>query len=207
MFGNTTRALALACAGSIVAGCTEPAPDPVAPSDQPPALAVKPGAPGDARDRQLYQVRLGTLGENRSHGIMSIEVVGGHLAVTVHAAGLAPDANIPQHIHVNPTCNPGGGVLINLDANLTVGAPQGLPPEAPGTGTAYPRSNAAGVVKYHASRPLGELLQAVNTHFQQSLGSVDDLLAWLDLEDRNAHMHVPLSPFPAVNCGEVERLN
>ena len=206
MFGNTTRALALAYAGSVVLGCSEPAPDPLAPADQGPELTVKPGDPGDARDRLLYQVRLGTIGENQSHGIMLIEVVGGHLAVTVHAAGLTPDASIPQHIHVNPTCSPGGSVLINLDANLTVGAPPGLPPEAPGTGAAYPTSNQAGVVKFYASRPLSELLQAVNTHFQLSLGSVDDLLAWLDLEDRNAHMHVPTAPFPAVNCGEVERI-
>jgi hypothetical protein len=37
---------------------------------------------------------------------------------------------------------------------------------------------------------------------------VADLLAFLDLEDRNAHMHVAFGPpFPAVNCGEIERIN
>lgn len=206
MLHNLTRPFALACAGSVMIGCTQPTADSAATTDQLPSVS-KPGDPGAARDRMLYQVRLGTLGENQSHGIVLIEVVGGHLAVTVHAAGLAPGANIPQHIHVNPTCNPGGGVLLNLDANLTVGAPVGLPPEAPGIGTAYPSSNQAGVVKYYASRPLSELLQAVNTHFRLSLGSVDELLAWLDLEDRNLHMHVPAAPYAPVNCGEVERLN
>jgi hypothetical protein len=35
-----------------------------------------------------------------------------------------------------------------------------------------------------------------------------ELLVWLDLERRNAHMHVAFGPpFPAVNCGEIERIN
>lgn len=138
---------------------------------------------------------------------MLIEVVGGYLTVTVHAAGHTPEAAIPQHIHVNPTCNNGGGVLINLDADLTVGAPQGMTPERLPTQGPFPMANAGGVVKYYASRPLSELLQAVNTHFNLTLGSVDELLTWLDLENRNVHMHIPQSPFTPVNCGEVERLN
>ena len=33
---------------------------------------------------------------------------------------------------------------------------------------------------------------------------MDELLAWLDLERRNAHMHVAFGPpFPAVNCGQL----
>jgi hypothetical protein len=109
---------------------------------------------------------------------------------------------IPQHIHVNPTCSPGGGILLNLDATLTVAG------EGPGVGPAYPMSNDGGVVKYYASRSLSDLLAAVNTHFGANLASVDELLTWLNLENRNAHMHVPDGPpFPAVNCGEIERLN
>ena len=208
MLGNLKRASALACAGSVVIGCTEPPSDSLAPADQLPAELSKPGGPGAARDRMLYQVQLGALGGTHSHGIVLIEIVGGHLAVTVHAAGLQPLQRIPQHIHVNPTCDPGGGVLINLDASLTVGSAPPLPPEGPGVGEAYPRANQGGVVKYYASRPLSDLLTAVNTHFGLTLGSVDELLTWLDLENRNAHMHVAFGPpFPAVNCGEVRRLN
>jgi hypothetical protein len=208
MPGNSPSVFAMACAAIAVIGCTEPTFDSLAPTEQLPGNVAKPGAPGAARDRLLYQVRLGPLGENRSHGIVLIEVVGGHLAVSVHAAGLVPDEIIPQHIHVNPTCDPGGGVLINLDANLTVGSAPPLPPEGPGVGLAYPRANDGGVVKYYASRPLSELLPAINTHFGLTLGSIEELLTWLDLENRNAHMHVPFGPpFPAVNCGEVLRLN
>jgi len=208
MLGNSTRAFALACAGSVLVGCTERDVEPTAPADQLPVSTAKPGEPGSAADRILYQVRLGALGDSRSHGVILIEIVGGHLAVSVHAAGLEPLQRIPQHIHVNPTCDPGGGVLINLDANLTVGSAPPLLPEGPGTGEAYPRANEGGVVKYYASRLLSDLLPAVNAHFGLALGSVEELLAWLDLDNRNAHMHVAFGPpFPAVNCGEIERLN
>lgn len=202
MLRKSTRALTLASAGWLVAGCTEPVSDPVMPPHQPPVFAAKPGEPGAAADRALYQVRLGALDESRSHGVILIEVVGGYLAVSVHAAGLEPAQHIPQHIHLNPTCDPGGGILINLDENLTVAG------EAPGVGAAYPVSNQAGVVNYYASRSLTDLLAAVNTHFGAELTSVEALLAWLDLDNRNAHMHVAFGPpFPGVNCGEVERRN
>lgn len=202
MLRNSTRSFALACAGWVMAGCTEPEVEPAGPADQVPSFAAKPGDPGAASDRILYQVRLGALGDSRSHGVVLIEIVGGHLTVSAHGAGLNPLQHIPQHIHVNPTCDPGGGILLNLDANLT------LPVEGPGVGTAYPSANAGGVVNYYASRPLSDLLQAVNTHLGLGLTSVEALLAWLDLDNRNVHMHVAFGPpFPAVNCGEVERLN
>jgi hypothetical protein len=158
--------------------------------------------PGSASERMLYQVRLGAVGDSHAAGVMQLEIVGGALQATVHAAGLEPNQRIPQHIHLNPTCNPGGGILINLDQTLTVGG------EAPGTGAAFPMANQGGVVNYSASRPLTALLAAVNTHFGAGLQNTDELIAWLDLEDRNGHMHVALGPpFPAVNCGEVERIN
>jgi hypothetical protein len=202
MLSTSTRGLALTCAGWLMAGCTGQGTDIAAPADQSIASITKPGDPGAASDRILYQVRLGDLGDSRSHGVILIEIVGGHLAVSVHAAGLEPGQHIPQHIHLNPTCDPGGGILINLDANLTV------PGEGSNIGTAYPTANAGGVVNYYASRSLEDLRQAVNTFLDAGLNSVEALLTWLDLEDRNAHMHVAFGPpFPAVNCGEVERLN
>lgn len=208
MLSNSTRGFALTCAGWLMAGCNGQGSDLAAPADQLPVSTAKPGKPGSASDRIVYQVRLGALGDSRSHGVVLIEIVGGHLTVSVHAAGLEPLQHIPQHIHLNPTCDPGGGVLINLDANLTVGAAPSLTPEGPGTGQAYPTANEGGVVKYYATRPLSELLSAVNTHFGLALASIEELLTWLDLENRNAHMHVPFGPpFPAVNCGEIERLN
>ena len=100
------------------------------------------------------------------------------------------------------TCNPGGGILLNLDAGLTV------PGEGAGTGTAYPMSNHAGVVNYQARRSLTDLRAAVQTYRSVTLATTDELISWLNLGERNGHMHVAVGPpFPAVNCGEVVRLN
>ena len=196
------HALVPLIAASLLLACTEHADNPVDAGNDLIAFSEKPGEPGDASDRLFYQVRLGAEPGSRSNGVMLIEIVGGYITVTVHAAGLMPEANIPQHLHVNPTCNPGGGILLNLDANLTV------PGEGPGVGSAYPLSNQAGVINYYASRSLADLLAAVNTFRGTTLATVDELLSWLNMEERNGHMHVAVGPpFPAVNCGEVERLN
>ena len=202
MLSRSTGAVALACAALFTIGCGERDADPVEAPDQVPAFTVKPGDPGAASDRILYQVRLAAVPGSRAQGQALIEIVGGYLTATVHAAGLAPLHSTPQHIHVNPTCSPGGGILINLDANLTVAG------EAPGVGANYPMTNNGGVINYYASRSLTDLLAAVNTYFGANLTSVEALLTWLDLDNRNAHIHVPVGPpFPAVNCGELERLN
>jgi hypothetical protein len=133
---------------------------------------------------------------------MLLEIANGYLSARVHAAGLEPGQHIPQHIHLNPTCSPGGGILFNLDARLTVAG------EGPGVGAAYPMANHAGVVNYEAHRALADLLVAANTYLGAGATTVDDLLAFLDLDDRNGHMHVAFGPpFPAVTCGEVDRIN
>jgi hypothetical protein len=132
---------------------------------------------------------------------MSLEIVGGYLTATVHAAGLQPNVHVPQHIHVNPTCNPGGGILISLDEKLSVAG------ESPGTGPLFPLSNRAGVVNYYASRSLTDLLNAVNTYQGAGLQSTEELIAWLRLDERNGHMHAFEPPFPPMNCGEVRRIN
>ena len=198
---NPARTIVPLIAASLLLGCADHADTPAEPANGLPAFTKNPGDPGDASDRQFFQVRLGAEPGSRSNGVMLIEIVGGYITVTVHAAGLMPDMHIPQHIHLNPTCSPGGGILLNLDANLTV------PGEGPGVGSAYPLSNQAGVINYYASRSLSDLLGAVNTFGGTNLSSVDELLSWLNLAERNGHMHVAVGPpFPAVNCGEVERL-
>ena len=155
-----------------------------------------------ASERSFFKAQLTPVGDSRARGMVLLEIVGGHLTARVDANGVEPSQHIPQHIHVNPTCDPGGGILINLDENLTVAG------EAPGIGASYPLASHAGVVNYEASRPLTELVAAVNTHFGTSLETVEELIAWLDLDNRNAHMHVAFGPpFPAVNCGAIEQIN
>jgi len=198
-------AVVLVTALPLATGCEDRVTSPHTPdpgADQLPAFETKPGDPGAAADRMLFQAQLGPLGGTTSHGIVHIEIVGGYLIVSTQGTGLEPLQHIPQHIHENPTCDDPGNPLVNLDANLTVAG------EAPPVGTAFPVSNRGGVLNYYASRSLTDLLQAVNTYLGANLPSVEALVAWLDLEHRNAHMHVPFGPpFPAVNCGEIDRLN
>lgn len=199
---STSRTFGALVAASLLLACSEQAPGPTEVVDGTPSLAQKPGDPGSAASRQFYQIRLGAEPGYGSHGVMLVEIVGGHITATVHASGLMPGMHIPQHIHLNPTCNPGGGILVNLDAGLTV------PGEGSGIGSAYPLSSESGVVNYYARRSLADLRAAVNTFRGTSLATDADLLAWLNLEERNGHMHVAVGPpFPAVNCGEVVRLN
>jgi Cu/Zn superoxide dismutase len=195
----TPRTIGSLIAISLSVACAEQTHDPVAATNAVPSFTNNSGG---GSDRQLYQVRLGAEPGYQSHGIMKIVIDDGYITATVHAAGLMPGHHIPQHIHLNPTCNPGGGILLNLDAGLTV------PGEGAGTGTAYPLANQGGVINYEAQRSLTDLLAAVNTYQGANLATVDELLAWLNLEERNGHMHVAMGPpFPAVSCGEVERRN
>ncbi len=199
--------LALVSTAFVFGACADAPRNPAEPSALAPAAAVSPspGQPASraaAASRMLFQVRLRPENGSRAVGVMQIRILDGSLTARVQAAGLEPLQHIPQHIHLNPTCNPGGGILINLDEGLTVAG------EGPGVGPAFPRANAGGVVNYKASRALTDLLDAVNTFQGANLATVDDLLTWLDLENRNGHMHVPFGPpFPAVTCGEVERIN
>ena len=92
-------------------------------------------------------------------------------------------------------------VLLNLDAGLTV------PGEGPGTGEALPVANRAGVMNYEATRSLDDLRAALSTYGGTALEDAEGLLAYLDLGDRNIHMHVAFGPpFPAVTCGRVEQI-
>lgn len=200
MLGNSTRGFALACAASAMLGCGEPDGGPVAPAGQRSADAAPLSALADSpSQRSSYEVRLDPKPGSDARGFVRIAVVGGNLTVSVHATGLAPGRDTPQHIHAAQTCDEGGPVLINLDAHLTVFG------EAPSIGPDFPTANPAGIVDYHASRPLSDLLQAVNTHFGTTLTSADEFLAWLSLDTRNVHMHAPDAPFTPVNCGAVDQ--
>lgn len=65
-----------------------------------------------------------------------------------------------------------------------------------------------GIINYEATRSLADLRAAWNTAFGTSLQTDEELLAVLDLDDRNIHEHLPFGPpFPAVNCGPMDRVN
>jgi len=185
----------------LAAGCDDGVTAPRALPDQGPDLAKVPYEPGAASSRALYQVQLSPMGGTTNHGTVKIEIAGGYLVVSAHAEGLDPLQHIPEHIHVNPTCDNGGTVLISLNAHLSVLN------EAPPVGPDFPIANDAGVLNYQASRSLSSLRLAVNANFGTNLASDEDLIAWLDLENRNVHMHASAAPFTPMTCGSVERVN
>ena len=163
------------------------------------ALTGLPAGGAPSGERFLYKATLAPLGDSRGAGTAELEVTGGHLRVRIHATGVEPSENIPQHIHLNPGCDPGGPVLVNLDARLSV------PGESPGVGASYPVANRAGVLHYEASRPLDDLRSALNTWGGVTLDDTAELLAFLDLEERTIHMHVAFGPpFPVVTCGGID---
>ena len=160
--------------------------------------AGMPGEPGAASDRLFYRVQLDPMGDHAARGMVFVEVVGGYLRVRTHGVRVAAGERIPQHIHRNVGCADGGGILINLDENLTVAG------EGAGVGAAYPLANEGGVLNYEATRSLEDLRAAVNQWYVQTLETDAELLDFLDLENRNVHMHVAFGPpYPAVNCGEL----
>ena len=169
---------------------------------QAPAHAGLPAGRAPSGERSLHKATLLPLGDSRAAGTAEIDLTGGHLRVRIHATGIEPSENIPQHIHRNPGCDPGGPVLVNLDARLSV------PGEAQGVGSSYPVANRAGVLHYEASRPLDDLRSALNTWGGVTLDDTAELLDFLDLEDRSVHMHVAVGPpFPAMTCGGVDRIH
>lgn len=159
---------------------------------------LAPAGQGSAPIR--FQAHLAPPSGGVGHGVLLIEISEGLLSVKVRATGLEPLAVIPQHIHVNPTCAVGGGILLNLDAGLTV------PIEGPSTGPAYPTANRGGVLQYDASRSLADLIDAVNEHQSAGVSTVEELLDWLNLEERNIHTHQPVAPFTPVACGPIDRI-
>jgi hypothetical protein len=199
------RAAAFAALAALpaIAGCgadlpTEAGANSVAAPSSAAVSAGMPGEPGAASDRLIYRVQLDPVGGHRARGMVFVEVIDGYLRVRTHGVGVAAGERIPQHIHRNVGCADGGGVLINLDANLTVAG------EGPGVGAAYPQANEGGVLNYEATRSLEDLREAVNTWYAQALTTDAELLEFLDLENRNVHMHVAFGPpYPAVNCGEL----
>lgn len=155
---------------------------------------------GQGSAGMLFQARLAPPSGGQGHGMLLLQISGGQLSAKVRATGLEPLAVIPQHLHLNPSCAVGGGILLNLDAGLTV------PGEGPSTGPAYPTANSGGAVQYDATRSLADLIDAVNLHQSAGVSTVEELLAWLNLEERNMHTHQPVAPFTPVACGPIDRI-
>lgn len=128
--------------------------------------AVKGG--GGANEVQMYTADLRTLNNSGVTGTAQLHVTNGTLLATLHAKGPVPGIRHMQHIHITGSCPfpesefdengdglvsfaeglPAyGGVLVNLNDNLSV----------PGVSGTFPLTNPAGVVNFQAKKALTDL--------------------------------------------------
>jgi hypothetical protein len=160
----------------IVAACPPPEPEPEPPPVEPP--------PEVTWEAQLQEIE-----GSGVTGIARLVRNAEQFRVIISATGLDPGASVPQHVHIEPTCEPAGGILINLDETLTVGG-EGPPSEA-----AYPQADGLGDLEYEASRSLQELESALQAHHGMGIEQ-------LELGNRNVNLHAP--DLPPLACGELE---
>lgn len=177
------RLILLGAMAVVLTACPTPAPDDDAPSDPAPDDPVDAAA-------ELYEARLEEVDASGVVGTATIEAEGEALRVTVVATGLRPDTEVPQHIHIHAGCASPGGILVNLDRNLTV-ANEGAP-----RGEDYPRSDGDGALEYEATRSLEDLRAAAREHGDPGADN-------LDLGNRVVSLHAP--DMRPVACGPLER--
>lgn len=177
------RLMLISATAVMLAACPDPAPEEDWPPDAPPA------DPPVEEVRQVYEAQLQEVDGSGVTGSATIEVDGDEIRVTVMATGLNPDTEVPQHIHMNADCASPGGILLNLDSNLTV------PGEGPPQGEDYPQTDGDGGLDYEAARSLDDLGSAAQEH---GAPGVDEL----DLGNRVVNLHA--ADMRPVACGPLE---
>lgn len=163
----------------LLTACPEPAPEPEPPVEEPPV---------EEPVEEAYEAQLQEIDASGVTGTATLVMENGELHVSLSATGLEPDAQVPQHIHLNATCDPAGGILLNLDNTLTVAN------EADPRGDHYPTADGDGTLDYEVSRSLDDLRSAVEEYGGPG---VDEL----DLGNRVVNLHA--ADMRPVACGEL----
>lgn len=208
---RTLPGLVFAVAATVlIAGCdTEPDPPADTGMDTLPEQPMTTDQPQD-----VYEARLEGQDGSEVSGTATFMVEDNELRVTVAATGLEPNTRIPQHIHMNSSCEDAGGIMLNLDDGLTA------PGEGEPGGDAYPETDDEGRLQYEASRSLDEL----GEHLREHGGAESDTMAeaeadtmtgmetdpmdgagaeMLDLGNRVVTLHG--EDMQPVSCGALER--
>lgn len=106
-------------------------------------------------DQEMYEARLEAVDGSGVSGTATVTIENEELTVTVAATGFDPNVPVPQHIHMNSSCDDAGGILLNLDDGLSA------PNDGEPRGDAYPETNDQGSLRYEASRSIGDLSSAL----------------------------------------------
>lgn len=180
---------AVAATALALGGCEMEEPEPGTQADtmaQQPATTQQTGQQPQA----IYEARLQALQGSGVSGTAVLTQRNDQLEVTVAATGLDPSTRVPQHIHLNASCDNSGGILLNLDQDLS------LPDQGQPQGEAYPQTDDQGRLQYTASRSLQEL----RTGLTGSGGASADSL---DLANRVVKLHDP--DMQSISCGPLDR--
>jgi hypothetical protein len=133
-----------------LAACPAPDPERAPPVDEPdPAVEER---------VRVYEAQLEQVGGSGVTGTATIAVGDGLVQVRVMVQGLRPEQRVPQHVHMNATCDLAGGILLNLDSDLS------YPNEAAPRGDHYPAADGDGVLDLSASRSFEDLRHAAREH-------------------------------------------
>lgn len=106
-------------------------------------------------DQEMYEARLEAVDGSGVTGTATVTVENEELTVTVAATGFDPNVRVPQHIHINSSCDNAGGILLNLDDALSA------PNDGEPRGDAYPETDDQGNLQFEATRSIGELRTAM----------------------------------------------
>lgn len=171
----------------VVAAC--PPQDQPEPQQEPMMQDPAPAAQEDGARERVYEATLQEINGSGVTGTATIALGDDRIQVRVMAQGLQPDQRVPQHIHTTQSCDPAGGILLNLDDDLS------HPNEAEPRGDHYPTADSDGVLDYEASRSLDDLRDAALEY--ESTG-----IEQLDLGNRVVNLHgEDMAP---IACGPLE---
>jgi Cu/Zn superoxide dismutase len=165
----------------LLAACPEPAPDTDTPFFQEDPAPEAPAAAGEAYEAQLQEVD-----GSGVTGTATVVIDGDDIRVTVRVTGLNPNTEVPLHIHTNASCDPAGGILLNLDRTLTTAS------EAAPRGEHYASTDGDGVLEYEVNRSLNDLRSAAEGHGDPGIDQ-------LDLGNRVVNVHA--ADMRPVACG------
>lgn len=115
-------------------------------------------------DQEMYEARLEAVDGSGVTGTATLTIEDEELTVTVAATGFDPNVRVPQHIHMNSSCDDAGGILLNLDDDLSA------PNDGEPRGDAYPETNDQGSLRFEASRSVADLGSALG---DESAGDAD----------------------------------
>lgn len=106
-------------------------------------------------DQEMYEARLEAVDGSGVTGTATLTIEDEELTVTVAATGFDPNVRVPQHIHMNSSCDDAGGILLNFDDDLSA------PNDGEPRGDAYPETNDEGSLRFEATRSISDLSSAL----------------------------------------------